>query len=329
MGKNATPKKRLSGTAIGLMIGLPAAVICIAIIAVSVSSFNVQKLYDKPMTEPVYDRPAYTANVKAPEDVDFENEENEYATSGGTTTITPEEKQPSGGGTAGPTYSGPQYSGVYTGTGGTQGGSQNPEEPLPSDQRIQHSNTLTPAEEAAGESFESTKGEQGTATGIVARDGNDISDQIWKDDNVTTYNSFTTVDAVADASGKLGIISIPAIDLSVGVYQSETSEIEAMSRGVAHFNSTSSWDGNVGLCGHNWTESGNGAYFKDVNKLKRGDTITYTTELGTRTYKVSSINTIDQSDWSYLSRTDDNRLTIITCTFNDGSKRLCVQAVAV
>ena len=332
MKRNTGPMANLSGTTIGFMIGLPAAVICIAIIAISVSSYNTQKLYDKPMTEPVYDQPAYTANVKAPEDVDFENPENEATTAGGTTVIAPEEKPTSGDTVAGSTYSGSQYSGVYMGTNGN--GTDNlvqgeNGDPLPEDQRIQSSNNLTPAEEAAGESFESTMGAQGTATGIVPRDGNDISDQIWKDDNVTTYNSFTTIEAVADASGKLGTLSIPTIDLTVDVYQSETSEIEAMSRGVAHFNSTSSWDGNVGLCGHNWTESGNGAYFKNVNQLKRGDTITYTTELGTRTYRVSTITTIDQSDWSYLNRTDDNRLTLITCTFNDNSKRLCVQAVAV
>ena len=308
MKREATPKKKLSGIAIGIMIGLPAAIICIAVVATSISSYYEKELFDKPMTAPVYDQPAYAANKKAPSDIDFQNPENVYATNG-TTTIVPEpisspDKE------NGTIYAKPQYTGVYISENGNS------------------ENNLTPMEQEAGGNFETTKGEQGNATDVVARDGNDISDQIWKDDNITTYNSFTAAEAVADAGGKLGSISIPSIDLSVEVYQSETGEIEAMSRGIAHFNSTSSWDGNVGVCGHNWTESGNGAYFKNANRIKKGDTITYTTSLGTRTYRVSSIITIDQSDWSYLERTDDNRLTIVTCTFNDSSKRLCIQAVA-
>ena len=36
---------------------------------------------------------------------------------------------------------------------------------------------------------------------------------------------------------------------------------------------------------------------------------------------------IDETDWSYLQETEDNRLTLITCVKGQSDKRLCVQAV--
>ena len=36
--------------------------------------------------------------------------------------------------------------------------------------------------------------------------------------------------------------------------------------------------------------------------------MTYQTALGTRTYKVSEIKEIEETDWSMLGRTEDNRI---------------------
>ena len=67
----------------------------------------------------------------------------------------------------------------------------------------------------------------------------------------------------------------------------------------------------------------------DIKDLEIGDTITYTTIYGTRTYKVVLVKTISSSDWNYLQATVDNRITITTCLTNQPSKRVCVQAVEV
>lgn len=55
--------------------------------------------------------------------------------------------------------------------------------------------------------------------------------------------------------------------------------------------------------------------------------ITYTTSMGTRTYLVETVTKISSSDWSYLSSTTDNRMTLLTCVAGDSSQRWCVQAV--
>ena len=50
--------------------------------------------------------------------------------------------------------------------------------------------------------------------------------------------------------------------------------------------------------------------------------------LGTRTYEVTMVRVIADTDWSYLQGTADNRITLTTCLENQPTKRICVQAVA-
>ena len=64
-----------------------------------------------------------------------------------------------------------------------------------------------------------------------------------------------------------------------------------------------------------------------IKDLNIGDTITYTTVYGTRTYAVETVEIIDSTDWSYLQSTADNRVTLTTCLADQPSKRVCVQAV--
>ena len=64
-----------------------------------------------------------------------------------------------------------------------------------------------------------------------------------------------------------------------------------------------------------------------IKDLKTGDTITYTTRYGTRTYAVSTVKKISNTDWSYLQSASDNRITLTTCVANDSSQRWVVQAV--
>lgn len=127
------------------------------------------------------------------------------------------------------------------------------------------------------------------------------------------------------SNGAVGQISIPAIGISrYYVWEGETSS--SMSKGLAHFSSTSVWDGNVGICGHNRSAK---YVIGDIKELEPGDKITYTTSEGTRTYEVEIVTTIRNDDWSYLKATSDNRITLITCVKDDSSHRWCVQAVEV
>ena len=134
-----------------------------------------------------------------------------------------------------------------------------------------------------------------------------------------SVQAYTSVDGMERRDGSIGTLNI-----NMKVWEGETNT--SMAKGLGHYSSTSGWDGNVGICGHN-----RGAKYNigSIRNLEIGDTITYSTVYGTRTYAVILVKTISDSDWSYLQATADNRITITTCPADRPSKRVCVQAVEV
>lgn len=140
--------------------------------------------------------------------------------------------------------------------------------------------------------------------------------------NESLQYPLTTIEQVRNDDGSIGVLRIPDIDLKVTAYDGDT--FTAMKKGIGHISSTSCWNGNIGLVGHN---RGTSDYFGKLKKLDVGDEMTYTTNLGKRTYVVTSITRIKDTDWSRLQYTSDNRLTLITCVENVSDQRLCVQAV--
>lgn len=148
---------------------------------------------------------------------------------------------------------------------------------------------------------------------------NTIPEPIY--DDVLQY-PLTTIEQVRNSDGSIGVLRIPTINLTVTAFDGDT--FTAMKKGVGHLPSTSCWNGNIGLVGHN---RGTNDYFGDLKNLEIGDEMTYTTNLGTRTYIVKSITKISDTDWSRLQYTSDNRLTLITCVEDVPDKRLCIQAV--
>ena len=126
------------------------------------------------------------------------------------------------------------------------------------------------------------------------------------------------------SGGYLGVLEIPALDLNVKVY--EGTDNTALHRGAGHFENTSLWAGNVCLAAHN---RGVRDDFKYLHTLELGDTITWTTKLGTRTYEVVSVEKVLETDTSGTAATTDNRLTLFTCVRNQREYRCQVQAVEV
>lgn len=108
------------------------------------------------------------------------------------------------------------------------------------------------------------------------------------------------------------------------VWEGETNV--SMSRGLGHYSSTSAWDGNVGACGHN---RGSKYVIGSIKDLKQGDTITYITVYDTRTYAVSLVKIISNTDWSYLQATSGNRITLTTCLADHPESRVVVQATEI
>ena len=121
----------------------------------------------------------------------------------------------------------------------------------------------------------------------------------------------------------IGVLTIPDISLENAPIK-ESTELSTLATAIGHFTNTSIYNGNVGLASHN---GGDGDYFKDLNKVKVGNEIYYQTRFGVKRYLVKTIKTIDEDDWSYLEKTEDNRITLITCVNGKPNKRLCVQAV--
>ena len=102
---------------------------------------------------------------------------------------------------------------------------------------------------------------------------------------VSSSTGFT--EATSDlyySGGYLATLKIPAVDLNVKVYQGTGSK--TLARGVGHFEETSIWNGNIALAAHN---RGTNDYFGEIHTLDIGDRITLATKLGTRTYKVVSV----------------------------------------
>ncbi len=123
------------------------------------------------------------------------------------------------------------------------------------------------------------------------------------------------------SNGHLGTLKIPAIGLTVKVYQGTDSD--ALRKGAGHFASTSIWDGNVAIAGHN---RGVTNHFGKIHTLNIGDTIQLTTQLGTRSYEVYSVSKISVDDISVLNDSTENIITLITCVMNQPDYRWCVQA---
>ena len=138
---------------------------------------------------------------------------------------------------------------------------------------------------------------------------------------ITVGTEFTLPDGLYYSDGSIGRLKIPTLGLNVKVYEDES--LESLAKGAGHFKSTSCWDGNVGLAGHN---RGVANHFGQIHTLDRGDRITYTTKLGTRTYEVYYVGQINETDFSRLGRTSENIITLVTCVRNVPEMRWCVQA---
>ena len=127
---------------------------------------------------------------------------------------------------------------------------------------------------------------------------------------------------MAYKDGHIGTVKIPSLNINMKVWEGETAE--SMKKGLGHYSSTSAWDGNVAMCGHN---RGSKYVIGSIKDLEQGDTITYTTVYGTRTYAVETVTVISNTDWSYLQSTADNRITITTCLADHPESRVVVQAI--
>lgn len=118
-------------------------------------------------------------------------------------------------------------------------------------------------------------------------------------------------------------IVIPKISLEATIEESTSQEI--MNKYVGHFEETSKTTGNIGLAAHNRGYEVN--YFSQIKILKEGDEIIYKYNEFEKTYTVTSNKIIEDTDWSSLEGTKENKITLITCVENQKEYRRCIQGV--
>ena len=118
-------------------------------------------------------------------------------------------------------------------------------------------------------------------------------------------------------------VIIPKILLEAEI--SEGTSKSTMDRYVGHFEETSKNYGNIGLAAHNRGYDVN--YFAQIKTLIKGDEIIYKFNDFEKTYKVEENRIIRDTDWSYLERTEENKITLITCVENEPEYRRCIQGI--
>ena len=143
------------------------------------------------------------------------------------------------------------------------------------------------------------------------------------DGSLSASSGYTEVSSdLYYSDGSLGTLKIPALDLSVRIY--EGTDDSALRKGAGHFTDTSIWDGNVCLAAHN---RGISDYFGEIHTLEIGDKLSLTTKLGTRTYAVTSVEKVDETDTSGLALTTTDQLTLYTCVRDQRESRWKVVSV--
>lgn len=123
-----------------------------------------------------------------------------------------------------------------------------------------------------------------------------------------------------DGEYVIGVIKIDKIGFSGLVYKGTS--LDTLSKGVGHFDSSPYLNGNVCLAAHNTSK-----YWAKLHTLKKGDKIIYTSFLGTKEYSVTDMLQVSETDWTKLSNTTENMLTLLTCVKGKPTQRLCVQAL--
>lgn len=163
-----------------------------------------------------------------------------------------------------------------------------------------------------------------TGSGPIFVPGSSTVTVTGSQDTASSTGYTEVTDDLYYSGGYLGRLKIPSLDVNVKVY--EGTDCKTLAKGAGHFPDTSIWEGNVAVAGHN---RGINCYFGAIHTLELGDKITLTTKLGTRTYEVTSVSKVSETDHSGLAASKTNMLTLYTCVRDQRDQRWCIQAVEV
>ena len=117
-------------------------------------------------------------------------------------------------------------------------------------------------------------------------------------------------------------IEIPKINLKAPI--AEGTDKNILNNNVGHFSNTDLKEGNIGLAGYN--KGGKNNYFENLKNLKIDDEIIYKYENYKKIYIIDKIEIIKNTNWKYLNKTEENKITLITGIENETEYRRCIQA---
>ena len=152
-----------------------------------------------------------------------------------------------------------------------------------------------------------------------------IPNIISKINPIEEESNKTTKANISEEDLEKWYIEIPKINLKAPI--AEGTDSETLNDKIGHFINTDITTGNIGLAGHNRGYKYN--YFENLKKLKINDEIIYKYQDYKKTYVIDKIEIIKNTDWSYLNKTEENKITLITCIENEPLYRRCVQATEI
>jgi sortase A len=152
-------------------------------------------------------------------------------------------------------------------------------------------------------------------------EGNRKLDRVLRDSAAIPAPKITTI----PEGGLIGRVEIPNLHLSAVVFQGADSSV--LDHGVGHVDTSAlpGQPGNVVLAAHR------DSFFRPLRNIRKGDTVTVTTESGPRNYQVTSTEVVKPTETSVLDPTAEPTLTLITCYpfyyIGHAPKRFIVRAV--
>ncbi len=152
--------------------------------------------------------------------------------------------------------------------------------------------------------------------------------QKQSDDNTELQKPFAKSGTLKQPENLIGILSIPKIDLTVGI--GEGVDNTTLKYSVGHFAETAKpgQKGNLCLIGHR--SYAYGQFFNRLDELEKNDEIIIESKGNIYKYKVTETKVVKPEEVSVLDQTKDSQITLITCTpIRVGSHRLVVKGALI
>ena len=138
--------------------------------------------------------------------------------------------------------------------------------------------------------------------------------------------AFETYTYQEQSSNIIGILSIPKLDLNVGI--GEGVDNETLKYSVGHFSDTAmpGQKGNFCVIGHrSYTY---GEFFNRLDEIEENDEIIVEYNGKEFKYKVTEIKVVKPEEVSVLNQSEEEEITLITCTpIRVGSHRLIIKGI--